>query len=134
MQRRLHGGHGILKRLSLETDDDYVRPCVGICQLLRENKWKQDNCQIKIFPKTYLRGISVRISTDVPDLSTYNFTHKLSSLKVIGPCCWDIFENAGFTGTSKRFGTGEYKSSTMLGMYIFQEASSLRRSEKVGTC
>ena len=88
------------------------------------------NCQIELFEKTYLRGASVVINggstTVFPELSTLSFNDKTSSLEVIGPCCWELFEDIFFVGQSKSFSKGKYKSSTMLGATLAKEVSSLR--------
>merc|ERR1719367_1443212 len=56
---------------------------------------KPKDCEINLFPKTYLRGSKVTISSQlnstVSDLSLYSFDDKLKSLEVKGPCCWEIF-------------------------------------------
>jgi hypothetical protein len=88
------------------------------------------NCSIIMYSKTYLRGNSIAITnpsnSTVYNLSAYSFDDKLTSLEVIGPCCWDIFDGVNFSGYSKRFGEGKYKSSTKLGSALAKEASSLR--------
>ena len=88
------------------------------------------NCSIIMYSKTYLRGNSITITnpgnSTVSNLSAYSFDDKLSSLEVIGPCCWDIFDGVNFRGYNKRFGEGKYKSSTKLGSALAKEASSLR--------
>jgi len=87
-------------------------------------------CQIEMFSRTYLRGDSLILSdstnSSIPNLSTYSFDDKLSSFVIQGPCCWQIFENTMFTGASKRFDEGEYKSSTILGADLAKEASSIK--------
>merc|ERR1719367_1300096 len=93
---------------------------------------KPKDCEINLFPKTYLRGLKVTISSQlnstVSDLSLYSFDDKLKSLEVKGPCCWEIFADKNFLGDRKRFNTGEYKSSTMIGADLVREASSLKIS------
>lgn len=88
------------------------------------------NCSLIMYSKTYLRGNSITITnpgnSTVANLSAYSFDDKLTSLEVIGPCCWDIFDGVNFRGYSKRFGEGKYKSSTKLGSALAKEASSLR--------
>merc|ERR1712223_721338 len=87
-------------------------------------------CQIEMFSRTYLRGDSLILSdatnSTISDLSTYSFDDKLSSFVIQGPCCWQIFESTMFTGASKRFDEGEYKSSTTLGADLAKEASSIK--------
>ena len=107
--------------------------------IVAQHKFKQslysstivkEDCEISLFSKTYLRGSTITINNNlnssVPDLSIYSFDDKLKSLEVKGPCCWEIFEDKHFMGHRKRFSTGTYKSSTMLGADLVREASSLR--------
>merc|ERR1719367_966634 len=93
---------------------------------------KPKDCEINLFPKTYLRGSKVTISSQlnstVSDLSLYSFDDKLKSLEVKGPCCWEIFADKNFLGNRKQFNAGEYKSSTMIGADLVREASSLKIS------
>ena len=88
------------------------------------------NCSIHMFAKTYLRGTNIILvnpgSSIVPNLSSYAFDDQLTSLKVTGPCCWDIFEEVDFQGTHKRFREGEYKSTSNLGSALTKEASSVK--------
>merc|ERR1719328_5297 len=90
------------------------------------------DCEINLFPKTYLRGSKVTINSQsnftVPNLSLYSFDDKLKSLEVKGPCCWEIFADKNFVGNRKQFSTGEYKSSTLIGADLVREASSLKIS------
>merc|ERR1712223_140371 len=93
---------------------------------------KPEDCEINLFPKTYLRGLKVTISSQsnstISDLSLYSFDDKLKSLEVKGPCCWKIFADKNFMGNRKRFNSGEYKSATMVGADLVREASSLKIS------
>ena len=93
---------------------------------------KPKDCEINLFPKTYLRGSKLTISSQsnstVSDLSLYSFDDRLKSLEVKGPCCWEIFADKNFLGNRKQFNTGEYKSSTMIGADLVREASSLKIS------
>merc|ERR1712038_887454 len=91
-------------------------------------------CTLNLFEKTYLRGDSITLvnpsNSTVSDLSQFSFDDKLASLEVVGPCCWQIFEDANLGGKHKVFSEGKYKSSTKLGSSLTKEASSVR----VTTC
>ena len=146
-----HRGRGRMRKTMTSYDRQRLGNCVGVC--LYHSRQSNNlsfqtatasptivetttftpsphDCQIKLFSKTYLRGTSLTLNSTmhlaVPKLSAFSFDDQLSSLQVIGPCCWDIFENADFMGYEKRFNSGEYKSSTMLGADLAKEASSLR--------
>ena len=87
------------------------------------------DCEINLYPKTYLRGskttITNKMNSTVTDLSLHSFDDKLKSLEVKGPCCWVIFADKHFRGPQKQFRTGQYKSSTMIGADLVGLASSL---------
>ena len=89
-----------------------------------------DDCEINLYPKTYLRGskttITRQINSSVTDLSLHSFDDMLKSLEVKGSCCWSIFADKHFRGPHKQFRTGQYKSSTMIGADLVGEASSLK--------
>jgi len=86
-------------------------------------------CSLSMFSKTYLRGQSITLSnpnnTMVSNLTQVSFDNELASLKVEGPCCWKLFEDHNYTGQSKIFSEGEYKSSSKLGSALTKDASSV---------
>ncbi len=85
-------------------------------------------CSGKIFlySKTYRRGKEVELDTDMEDLSDIDFDNRLKSLKVEGDCCWRIFVDAAFGGTSMIFRAGEYDSASKLASLV-NKASSVQR-------
>merc|ERR1712038_261935 len=91
-------------------------------------------CTLNLFEKTYLRGDSITLmnpsNSTINNLSQFSFDDKVASLEVVGPCCWQIFEDANLGGKHKVFSEGKYKSSTKLGSSLAKEASSVR----VTTC
>jgi len=111
---------------SWEDDDDYyLDDLTSAYPILKD-------CEINLYPKTYLRGskttITNKMNSTVTDLSLHSFDDKLKSLEVKGPCCWVIFADKHFRGPQKLFDTGQYKSSTMIGADLVGEASSLKIS------
>ena len=111
---------------SLEDDKDlYLDDLTSGSPILKD-------CEINLYPKTYLRGSKVTITnkmnSTVTDLSLHSFNDKLKSLEVKGPCCWRIFAYKHFRGPSKQFCNGKFKSSTMIGADLVGLASSLKIS------
>jgi len=108
---------------SWEDDDDYyLDDLTSAYPILKD-------CEINLYPKTYLRGskttITNKMNSTVTDLSLHSFNDKLKSLEVKGPCCWRIFAYKHFRGPSKQFCNGKFKSSTMIGADLVGLASSL---------
>ena len=48
-------------------------------------------CNITFYSEDHHQGESLTFSFSVPDLSVWDFEEKLESLKVEGPCDWEIF-------------------------------------------
>ena len=97
----------------LEDDEDlYLDDLTSGSPILKD-------CEINLYPKTYLRGskttITNKMNSTVTDLSLHSFNDKLKSLEVKGPCCWRIFAFKHFRGPSKQFCNGKFKSSTVIG-------------------
>jgi hypothetical protein len=86
-------------------------------------------CSLTMFSKTYLRGQKLTLTPQnnyrVLDMAQSLFDNKLASLEVVGPCCWEIYEEPNFSGQSKMFSKGEYKSATDIGSDLIKEASSV---------
>merc|ERR1719367_1257275 len=111
---------------SLEDDEDmYLDDLTSGYPIMKD-------CEINLYPKTYLRGskttITSQMNSNVTDLTLYAFDDQLKSLEVKGQCCWVIFADKHFRGPQKQFRTGQYKSSTMIGADLVGEASSLKIS------
>jgi uncharacterized protein YegL len=89
-------------------------------------------CQgsLTLYNETHQRGESVEITGDIEDLSSLNFDDLLTSLKIEGNCCWQIYNEPTFSGDSMRLKPGQYDSPTKL-KKIFRKASSLK---KLFTC
>jgi len=53
----------------------------------------------------------------VEDLSdaAYDFDNKAFSLQVFGPCTWQVYVDANYSGKSKTFGEGSYKNAVDIG-------------------
>ena len=86
-------------------------------------------CQgnMTLWSRTYLRGESFPLSTDIEDLDLHGFNNKLVSLEVSAGCCWTIFSEAHFQGESKLFREGQYKSVSSVGK-LFRAASSVKKT------
>jgi uncharacterized protein YegL len=85
-------------------------------------------CQgsLTLYNETHQRGESVQITGDIEDLSSLNFDDLLTSLKIEGNCCWQIYNEPTFSGDSMRLNPGQYDSPTKL-KKIFRKASSLKK-------
>ena len=86
---------------------------------------EKGQCEIRLFSKTYLRGEAKTLTGDTPQLSG-DFDDKTTSVEVKGRCCWELFVDAGFGGSSKKFTPGQYKSSADLEA-IFRKVSSVKK-------
>jgi uncharacterized protein YegL len=85
-------------------------------------------CQgsLTLYNETHQRGESVEITDDIEDLSSLNFDDLLTSLKIEGNCCWQIYNEPTFSGDSMNLKPGQYDSPTKL-TKIFRKASSLKK-------
>ncbi len=86
------------------------------------------NCSgsITLFSKTYRRGDKVEIDRDEEDLSNLDFDNVLKSLEVEGDCCWKVYADPGFSGSSMLFTSGQYDSPSKLPSLV-KKASSVQR-------
>ena len=86
-------------------------------------------CQgnMTLWTRTYLRGESFPVSTDIEDLDLHGFNNKLVSLEVSAGCCWTIFSEPHFQGDSKLFREGQHKSVSSVGK-LFRAASSVKKT------
>ena len=80
-----------------------------------------------LWTRTYLRGESFPVSTDIEDLEIHGFNNKLVSLEVSSGCCWLIFSEPNFEGETKLFPEGKYQSVSSVGN-LFRAASSVRKT------
>ena len=86
------------------------------------------NCSgsITLFSKTSRRGDKVEIDRDEEDLSNLDFDNVLKSLEVEGDCCWKVYADPGFSGSSMLFTSGQYDSPSKLPSLV-KKASSVQR-------
>merc|ERR1711902_252081 len=85
-----------------------------------------ETCQLTLFSKTYNRGEKLVLLDDSPDLGS--FSDIAISALVEGPCCWQLFGEVNFAGSSAWLRPGgNYKGTDSFGRELFQEVSSLRR-------
>jgi len=86
-------------------------------------------CQgnMTLWTRTYLRGESFPVSTDIADLDLHGFNNKLVSLEVSAGCCWTIFSEPHFQGERKLFREGQHKSVSSVGK-LFRAASSVKKT------
>merc|ERR1712020_276643 len=83
-------------------------------------------CQLTLFSKTYNRGEELVLLDDSPDLGS--FSDIAISALVDGPCCWQLFGEVNFAGSSAWLRPGgNYKGTDSFGRDLFQEVSSLKR-------
>merc|ERR1712020_354243 len=85
-----------------------------------------ETCQLTLFSKTYNRGEKLVLLDDSADLGS--FSDIAISALVEGPCCWQLFGEVNFAGSSAWLRPGgDYKGTNSFGRELFQEVSSLRR-------
>merc|ERR1712130_567141 len=85
-----------------------------------------ETCQLTLFSKTYNRGEELVLLDDFADLGS--FSDIAISALVEGPCCWQLFGEVNFAGSSAWLRPGgDYKGTDSFGRELFQEVSSLRR-------
>merc|ERR1712126_363519 len=86
-----------------------------------------EDCMLIMYKRTYFRGEAVKVTEDVDDLDSRNFSDKLVSLKVQGNCNWIIFSGINYTGISKTFSGGSsYSSVTDIGN-LLKNANSVKK-------
>merc|ERR1719510_2828746 len=85
-----------------------------------------ETCQLTLFSNTYIRGEELVLLDDSPDLGS--FSDIAISALVDGPCCWQLFGEVNFAGSSAWLRPGgNYKGTDSFGRDLFQEVSSLKR-------
>merc|ERR1712130_431334 len=85
-----------------------------------------ETCQLTLFSKTYNRGEELVLLDASADLGS--FSDIAISALVKGPCCWQLFGEVNFAGSSAWLRPGgNYKGTDSFGRELFQEVSSLRR-------
>ena len=90
-----------------------------------EEECLHDQCKIELFTKTLLRGDSVELWSNSTRLLQPGFDNKVTSLRVSGPCVWELYKDADFEGTSKTFAEGSYRNAVALGK-LLRKASSVK--------
>merc|ERR1712032_1634587 len=84
-----------------------------------------ETCQLTLYSKTYNRGEELVLLDDSPDLGS--FSNVAISALVEGSCCWQLFGEVDFAGSSAWLRPGGvYKGTDSFGRELFQEVSSLR--------
>ncbi len=81
---------------------------------------------ITLYTKTYYRGTHVTVEDNVSDLTSLNFDNVLTSVKVEGNCCFQIYADPNFAGKSKKFYNGDYKGASDV-LQVFRSASSVQK-------
>merc|ERR1712020_182437 len=85
-----------------------------------------ETCQLTLFSKTYNRGEELVLLDDSPNLGS--FSDIAISALVEGACCWQLFGEVNFAGSSAWLRPGgDYKGTDSFGRELFQEVTSLRR-------
>lgn len=79
---------------------------------------------IHLFNSTRLRGEIMEVMDDTSDLGQSG--KKLTSLRVEGDCCWEIFSQPDFEGGSVTFRQGEYPNAADMGR-VFRGAFSVKK-------
>merc|ERR1719445_1583838 len=83
-------------------------------------------CKLTLFSKTYIRGDKLTLLDDSDDLGS--FSDIAISAQVEGLCCWQLFGDLDFGGSTTWLRPGEtYKGTDSFGRKLFRDVSSVRR-------
>merc|ERR1712200_184735 len=83
-------------------------------------------CKLTLFSKTYNRGDELTLLEDSDDLGS--FSDIAISAQVEGLCCWQLFGDVDFAGSTTWLRPGEsYKGTDSFGRELFRDVSSVRR-------
>merc|ERR1711899_509867 len=83
-------------------------------------------CKLTLFSKTYNRGDELTLLDDSDDLGS--FSDIAISAQVEGLCCWQLFGDVDFAGSTTWLRPGEsYKGTDSFGRKLFRDVSSVRR-------
>merc|ERR1711953_771722 len=83
-------------------------------------------CKLTLFSKTYNRGDEITLLDDSDDLGS--FSDIAISAQVEGFCCWQLFGDLDFAGSTTWLRPGEsYKGTDSFGRKLFRDVSSVRR-------
>merc|ERR1712200_47917 len=83
-------------------------------------------CKLTLFSKTYNRGDELTLLDDSDDLGS--FSDIVISAQVEGLCCWQLFGDLDFAGTTTWLRPGEtYKGTDRFERKLFRVVSSVRR-------
>merc|ERR1719495_141280 len=83
-------------------------------------------CKLTLFSKTYNRGDEITLLEDSDDLGS--FSDIAISAQVEGFCCWQLFGDLDFAGSTTWLRPGEsYKGTDSFGRELFRDVSSVRR-------
>ena len=88
----LKGGRRFSANLKKISKQQKVTTTTSPPPLITSTQTLVSGCKLRLYDNTYLRGKSLEIEEDVPDLATLGFADKLASLKVEGSCQWEIFQ------------------------------------------
>merc|ERR1712233_100625 len=106
--------------------DDYAASTSTTTSSTTTTTSQPETCQLTLFSKTYNRGEELVLLDDSADLGS--FSDIAISALVEGPCCWQLFGEVNFAGSSAWLRPGgNYKGTDSFGRELFQEVSSLRR-------
>lgn len=62
----------------------------------KENQHNSAQCQVKLYPSLSFQGKAWTVSSRVKNIKS----HKIRSLRVIGPCTWTFYDDIDFRGHS----------------------------------
>ena len=83
-------------------------------------------CKLTLFSKTYNRGDELTLLDDSDDLGS--FSDIAISAQVEGLCCWQLFGDLDFAGSTTWLRPGgSYKGTDSFGRKLFRDVSSVRR-------
>ena len=90
--RGLKGGRRFSANLKKISKQQKVTTTTSPPPLITSTQPLVSGCKLRLYDNTYLRGKSLEIEEDMPDLAALGFADKLASLKVEGSCQWEIFQ------------------------------------------
>merc|ERR1719327_959318 len=83
-------------------------------------------CKLTLFSKTYNRGDEITLLDDSDDLGS--FSDIAISAQVEGLCCWQLYGDVDFAGSTTWLRPGEtYKGTDSFGRKLFRDVSSVKR-------
>ena len=92
-----------------------------------------DFCQLTMYGMNHFRGESITLTENEVDFSaiqfgvdTIDFDNKVASVKVVGSCCWNLYNDSWKDPGFMHLRPGDYPSVTDI-RAVFKKASSAEK-------